>query len=1160
MDEDDREDGSARNPAPQLSREFLSGGTVAGLERIRSRLLDLTNRNRLLNFRHTAASSIRIVDVALDLVFAQLLDGEELLFRAVPEPLRMPVGLGFPETENDKPTAADHAEALGWKTSYDLTVPSEHNADSRFLPVLHYIEDLEALTRKIGSAANTVIEESGTNMLYVTLGFLEWYESDDSRQAHSAPLVALPVCLNRPTTKGKGFTATLEYSGEDIASNLSLIEKMRRDFAVDIPSLEEDDTPEAYFARFDPILAQRPRWRIRRQITVSLLSFGKLLMYRDLDPKVWPGIARHPLISELFEGRKNDTIARAEEYSIDSPEFNGKLPPLVVDADSSQHSALIDALRGKNLVIEGPPGTGKSQTITNLIAGALASGKTVLFVSEKLAALEVVRHRLDEAGLGLFCLELHSHKTRKDSLLKDLERRLKADGSFSDPRDLDRQIGIVDEKKRLLTRYAALINEKLQTYDSTVFEVLWARDRAYQELPFDRTLVEAILLPTLVQFTRVEVVAAEQFLSVYAQHLVGVQRAGVTLEDHSWAWVAGPLSFQSQERICDLLEQFIATSRDVRPHLLALAGIAGVALNESLTGLSTALEILAALPNVDAGVPRQLLAPCRDVRVRAALAEFVGVVEGAAAAGARLAGATSQADAASILREGVGDALSRAAASLVALGYRDDGMAQLREHLEQGRSTERRLADGKSAFSVIADRLGVPAAFDTESVGRLINGLCAIDKAPLEVLYLRSPQLESEGVDRILRTAAERANALSEQHHGLNDRFDLSTVLDATDGVQLRAHACAIQDASLWQRWFGGDYRAARRAFKRGSRGDLRVSRHEMAQDFRALADYQQARKRFESDGQYRRLLGDGFKGVETNWSDVQRLVGWYQEVFTLLPEVGGGSVALREFLLRSRTEDIAGAKAWLATQKDGRAALAQLPALIADLAADLGVESGREPIEELQARLASANARLDQGIGTMRKADLGPDVTVGSVPDLLTAAATYRAGLAQVEAQEGLRNLLGDLFQGLDTDFGPVLTALRFAESVLNSAIPTATAAWLLSEEYFSRLGQLRQWLELSVRAYEDISRIRAEVRTLAASSDWHPDESELLEPLVLKAERAVNRREELAQWLHFQRARAESAKAGSREANGPRGYRRNQAARARAGVQVHFQQHSSS
>ena len=266
----------------------------------------------------------------------------------------------------------------------------------------------------------------------------------------------------------------MEYSGEDLATNLSLVERMKRDFGLEIPTFEGEDSPEEYFSRFDPILRQKRRWKIKRQMTLTLLSFGKLLMYRDLDPDTWPAIKTHPLVKELFEGRKSEEVGHAEEFDIDSPALKTELPPLILDADSSQHSALVHALRGQNLVIEGPPGTGKSQTISNLIGAAMAKGRTVLFVAEKLAALQVVRRRLDEAGLGTFCLELHSHKTKKHVFLNDLGGRVNARGSFRDPRDLDHVLAGLEDKKRLLTRYVGEINRRVKPFDASVFEILWA--------------------------------------------------------------------------------------------------------------------------------------------------------------------------------------------------------------------------------------------------------------------------------------------------------------------------------------------------------------------------------------------------------------------------------------------------------------------------------------------------------------------------------------------------------------------------------------------------------------------------------------------------------------------------------------------------------------
>src|SRR6266404_5177375 len=202
---------SGEQPVPNISADFLTGSTEIGLDRIRTRLLDLTNRNKLLNFRHSKSSSLRVVDVALDSVFRRLRDNEKLSFLPVPEP----------DIENGEelPAAADYALELDWNTSFDLDSVEDQNKE--FLPVLHYQEQLDTVSRKISSAAKTAIEESGTNMLYLIFGFLEWHEADESEQPHLAPLVILPVTIERAGGKCRAVETVLEYSGEDIETNLS---------------------------------------------------------------------------------------------------------------------------------------------------------------------------------------------------------------------------------------------------------------------------------------------------------------------------------------------------------------------------------------------------------------------------------------------------------------------------------------------------------------------------------------------------------------------------------------------------------------------------------------------------------------------------------------------------------------------------------------------------------------------------------------------------------------------------------------------------------------------------------------------------------------------------------------------------------------------------
>lgn len=172
----------------------------------------------------------------------------------------------------------------------------------------------------------------------------------------------------------------------------------------------------------------RVGWEVEETAFITFFSFAKMRMYIDLDPAQWPegcGLLQNALVQQILEGGLTET----EETGYGGVEVTDDHPvahdiPLVVEADSSQHTAILKTWEGRNLVVEGPPGTGKSQTITNIIAAALHQGKTVLFVSEKLAALEVVKRNLDGVGLGEFCLELHSHKTRKQEVHAAMRRRI----------------------------------------------------------------------------------------------------------------------------------------------------------------------------------------------------------------------------------------------------------------------------------------------------------------------------------------------------------------------------------------------------------------------------------------------------------------------------------------------------------------------------------------------------------------------------------------------------------------------------------------------------------------------------------------------------------------------------------------------------------------
>ena len=188
---------------------------------------------------------------------------------------------------------------------------------------------------------------------------------------------------------------------------------------------EEDLVPSRYADAVAKAIAGQPRWEVQPDaMTLGFFSFAKFLMFRDLDPRNWPDPKKllTPAISGLLrDGFPASDHPFPEDVNLDEAISAARLDH-VVDADSSQTIAIETVRRGCSVVGQGPPGTGKSQSITNLIATAVLDGKKVLFVAEKLAALEVVKRRLEAAGLGDLCLELHSHKAHKRVVLEEIGR------------------------------------------------------------------------------------------------------------------------------------------------------------------------------------------------------------------------------------------------------------------------------------------------------------------------------------------------------------------------------------------------------------------------------------------------------------------------------------------------------------------------------------------------------------------------------------------------------------------------------------------------------------------------------------------------------------------------------------------------------------------
>ena len=328
--------------------------------------------------------------------------------------------------------------------------------------------------------AKTAEEERGVNILFLALGFLRWYEDDRSDVVRQAPLILLPINLVRD---GKRSTFDLAFRDDDIASNQALQERLRGDFGINLPDVPETDSwlPSTYFSAVAASIASKRRWSIDTDgVELGFYSWSKFLIMRDLEPANWPGnsLVQHPLVRGLLlEGLADESTLPPNGANLDALLQPADLVH-VVDANSSQ-TCVIDCVRaGRNLIVHGPPGTGKSQTITNMIAAALHAGKSVLFVAEKMAALNVVRDRLRKAGLEELCLELHSNTANKRLVADRLDRTLQSTADFHV--EDDEAAGELTIVRDALNHVAARLHTQIGSTGMTPYQVLSIQIAAMQ--------------------------------------------------------------------------------------------------------------------------------------------------------------------------------------------------------------------------------------------------------------------------------------------------------------------------------------------------------------------------------------------------------------------------------------------------------------------------------------------------------------------------------------------------------------------------------------------------------------------------------------------------------------------------------------------------------
>lgn len=500
-------------------------------------LLDLSARNRLLNFTASARFPLsvpeRVVagceDLVNDGISLELLPEDEIggvdLDRYKTGPL-LPVERRV-DLLLEKGKVFTHTPSASYKTKL----------------------------RRMAAEAKIITDQSGANNLYLVLGTLLW--SMDGKELRS-PLILLPVLL-QPAGRGGHFRIMRDESGTS-TPNYCLAEKLREQFNLSIPEFESPvsdssgiDLEKTFSTITQAMMAADLPFHVEKSVDLSILQFAKFRMWKDLDEN-WQSFIQAPLVRHLVESPTSEfadpaTIEDADA-NIDLDDLASRIP---LPADASQLEAVASAAVGRTFVLEGPPGTGKSQTITNLLAHAMSTGKKILFVAEKRAALEVVRKRLNDVGLGVYTLDLHDKGSRPNAVREQIRD------------SLDHHVHADNQGMQLVSSDLRSARRKLASYASRIHEESVSGFSAYSAN--NSTLVvdsEVVPFPISEQFAsqteKVVISRIEEILS----DLPETAELACPTKNHPWGFIDSHMGNDVQARILQEQTRLDAALEDTK--------------------------------------------------------------------------------------------------------------------------------------------------------------------------------------------------------------------------------------------------------------------------------------------------------------------------------------------------------------------------------------------------------------------------------------------------------------------------------------------------------------------------------------------------------------------------------------------------------------------
>jgi len=1139
--------GANENSDQDAASSSLYAGNVpikAALNELRLRLLDLTGRNRLINFKHTAGKSLQFVDTSIDGAFRRLISDQSsrIAITPLPEPDRSEwVSRG---DRLSRPEALDFARKVGIDPSYEMfrrsgravAAPSS-GSQAR---TLFFAEDLGKHCRKLEREAKSAIEETGANMLYLVLGFLEFPESSDGEKLYRAPLVCLPVSMTK-TDEGKYSSFFLNYTGDELADNLSLREKLKRDYGFNLPEYDADaeGSIESYLDAVSDAVATLPKWRVRRMMTLTLLSFSNMLLVRDLDPESWTGVGgnslllEHPLVRQVFEGKPSEGEAQyADEYAIDDHP-KGNLP-LIYDADSSQHSALIDVLEGQNRVVEGPPGTGKSQTITNLIAAALQAGKKVLFVAEKLAALEVVKSRLALAGLDPFVLELHSNKTNKKRVLEDIAARLSL--RILTTRDLPELLERQEQKRLELKAYADLMNTKVgNQLDLTLHQVMWRAELNRLRCGTSANEVQHLDYSPAPRTTPAQLAMLRDRLRYLAAQLEPIGSYGPT---HP-LWGFFPTEFKPeddlpvQRTLSEYAGKF-AAFRESMTDAAQLLGGTNLTMSSKAAGqLASVLEkvVPAEVEDVAFWLLPRLFTEDDPHGVRGR-----GILQDLSAKASAIEEAEAEVHC-HLLTSNAADEAQAAAANSALADLRSYGLAPLNSaELNVKRALLRKLSDAAVAalknLREAADAVALQFDWNGAAVEQVATVFDVIESAPGDHLHLLHAGLRGPNVVSALERSIDQLRRNERRHEELSEAF----YMDALPADSVFSSAIlTLREGDAWYRFVQTRWRDAVRVHRQLQRRKEKRSAGERQSELEQIRQLLTEQSAWRADEELRSAAGPFYKAEQTPLAELLTLAQWIQSADSSL---GVAQVAMSTFdAIRLERKTLTAIQAKAPSVDAAIAALREFEENCNPLFADALPSIARDLSDQSWKRRLAATEGAIRAI-TVADAIMANHVRPGTQADMGLKAISTSREIPVLEAQlssstEG-KTIFGEAYAGRRTDFERAMAAHTYGRLVKKVGLPASIERVLLSPDCVANHGFLTAYtagINDGWKAVLDFNSVMAQFGRFDPSAWVTPTERSTFDYAKALADKTTAATEKiggLLAWAQYVGARSDVTNAG--------------------------------